>query len=85
MASVEEVSTPEQATEEFWVRVKRTAMQVAGGFTAVAGPLAIAELNSEDRITAQEGKGILIAGGVAAATLAIAAVMNYFKPVQTNP
>lgn len=85
MATTETPSTPEQAREELFVRVKRTAYQVVGAFVGVSGPLALIELRTDDLITYQEGKAIIISGVTAAAALAIAIVMNYFKPVQTNP
>lgn len=85
MATTDPVDTPEQAHQEFWLRLRRTFYQVAGGFTAIAGPLTLAQLRTDDLITTDEAKTIAIAGGVAAASLAVSAIMNYFKPVQTNP
>jgi hypothetical protein len=83
MATTEVPATNEQAAEEFWLRVKRTGVQVVGAFVLVAGPLLLAA--QEDGYTYDEAKAAVAPGVTAAVVWIIAALMNYFSPKQTNP
>ena len=85
MATTEAPATEDQKVQEFWLRVKRTLYQVGGAFVGVSGPLALAQLKTDDGITETELNYILISGGTAALALGITIVMNYFNPKQTNP
>ena len=83
MASVDPVANPDQQSEEFKLRVTRSATQALIAVILVVAPLFLVALNTGPIEDIAWGP-VLSAAVTATLVTAIAAVQNFVKPLQTN-